>query len=791
MPITDSLVLPSDVTITAVRLLSARLRSRLEAGDDDFAVSRSRGRASARIVAPSGAALLEHFRVPCAVSEVILAVAAREGTDAEGLLAEAFPLLHDCFASGFLVPAGSPEADSIRASLESGDRLGSWTIVRCVRLLADTELYQARARNGQLAAIKLARAPVAPMLRRMLAREAAVLNHLDGSGAPRLLGRGLRAGKPYLVMSWCAGAEPGAAFAAARAESPLALTRLAARVAAAYAALHARGVLHGDVCPGNLLVDRRGRVTLLDFGRARFITPGRGRWDPPRGFVPPLADPALAAALATGFALPPLGCADEQFTVAALIYLLVTRQYHQQFSMDRSTMLAQAAAGGSLPFTARASTPWPALEAVLGRALRPRADERFSSMASFARAMARVGPPPAPTTQLRAASSERLITGFIQDMAQCRPLERLGKSAPVASVTYGMAGVACALYRLALIRGDAAALSAADLWITHALAGRSRRGAFSKRSMDLTAQTVGRISPYHTASGIHVVDGLIAQAMGDRARYATAIRRFAADVAAPCAVADLTLGRAGVLIGAALLLDALPADMSAESAALRTIGNAALDGAWRSAGPLTVSSDPVACGIAHGWGGILYATLRWSRSAGIPVPDAVGPALDRLASLAQFDGRGARWPRPGAGGDLIQNEVHGWCNGPAGMIHLWTAAHRWTGREAHRELAESSGWSAWDAAGAYPDLCCGLAGRAYALLALYRHGGNSEWRNRAEALAARAQRALARLGDLPHPLSLFKGAPGIIVLLADLARPESACMPFFEPEGWPAAEVAG
>jgi eukaryotic-like serine/threonine-protein kinase len=125
------------------------------------------------------------------------------------------------------------------------------------------------------------------------------------------------------------------------------------------------------------------------------------------------------------------------------------------------------------------------------------------------------------------------------------------------------------------------------------------------------------------------------------------------------------------------------------------------------------------------------------------------------------------------------------------MIHLWTAAHRWTGREAHRELAESSGWSAWDAAGAYPDLCCGLAGRAYALLALYRHGGNSEWRHRAEALAARAQRALARLGDLPHPLSLFKGAPGIIVLLADLARPESACMPFFEPEGWPAAEVAG
>ena len=99
-------------------------------------------------------------------------------------------------------------------------------------------------------------------------------------------------------------------------------------------------------------------------------------------------------------------------------------------------------------------------------------------------------------------------------------------------------------------------------------------------------------------------------------------------------------------------------------------------------------------------------------------------------------------------------------------------------------------WSAWDAPGGYPDLCCGLAGRAYALLTLYRHGGNTEWLRRAQVLGARAGRALERLGELPYPLSLFKGAPGIIVLLADLSRPESACMPFFETEGWPAVEAA-
>jgi serine/threonine-protein kinase len=108
----------------------------------------------------------------------------------------------------------------------------------------------------------------------------------------------------------------------------------------------------------------------------------------------------------------------------------------------------------------------------------------------------------------------------------------------------------------------------------------------------------------------------------------------------------------------------------------------------------------------------------------------------------------------------------------------------------HRELAESSAWAAWDAPGGYPDLCCGLAGRAYALLALYRHTGDADWLRRARLLGARAGRALERAGEMPYPLSLFKGAPGILLLLADLARPESACMPFFEAEGWPAFEPA-
>ena len=79
-------------------------------------------------------------------------------------------------------------------------------------------------------------------------------------------------------------------------------------------------------------------------------------------------------------------------------------------------------------------------------------------------------------------------------------------------------------------------------------------------------------------------------------------------------------------------------------------------------------------------------------------------------------------------------------------------------------------------------LCCGLAGRAYALLNLYRHTKETVWLDRARDLAARA----ARVGNIPkeYSHSLYKGEFGLAVLAADLDQPNEATMPFFEPMGY-------
>jgi len=40
-------------------------------------------------------------------------------------------------------------------------------------------------------------------------------------------------------------------------------------------AIHSAGVLHGDLHAGNLLVDERGAVTIIDFGKSTILAPAQ------------------------------------------------------------------------------------------------------------------------------------------------------------------------------------------------------------------------------------------------------------------------------------------------------------------------------------------------------------------------------------------------------------------------------------------------------------------------------------------------------------------------------------
>ena len=347
----------------------------------------------------------------------------------------------------------------------------------------------------------------------------------------------------------------------------------------------------------------------------------------------------------------------------------------------------------------------------------------------------------------------------------------------------GGAGFAYALARIAGIRGDPELFGLADLWCVRAGLALGTEEAFWNEELEIVPEQFGERSLYHTATGVHCVAALLARARGDDWSMQAGVDAFVAAASEPCPHADVAFGRAGLLLGCSLLLEALPDH--AGDAPLRTLGDAlhaSLAAEQAAQPPIAESEDKRTLGAAHGWAGELFALLRWAQACGAPPDAGVEERLEQLAGLGVVSGRGMRWPH--AIGAPIQYGLDAsWCNGAAGFVHLWTLAHRSFGDEAHARLARMAAWTAATGSDGPHDLCCGLGGRAYALLCMHRHDGDRRWALRARELAGRAADGIRH--DSLRRDSLYKGEVGIALLAADVEAPEDACMPLFASEGWP------
>ncbi len=837
MEITDSLLLPPDVLLVPVAELPDEVRGKLTHDEGDYAISRPRSRTPSRIVDAQAAELLREFGSPRTIVDAVIRFARARGASPEATLDEAYPLLERLLGAGFLVAEGADDAGGIHASLARGDHAGRWEVVAAVQVLEDTEIYQATD-GERIAALKIER-PGGPRsgIAAALAREVAALTALDGAVTPVLLDAGEHAGRRFLAGEWCSGADAEAAARELRQETATgrggrrsrdSLLALCSGIAAAYARLHESGWVHGDVHPRNVLVGAGGEIRLIDFGLAAAAGP-RGEMGADsadsdtggaRGGIGFFFEPEYARSVAAGrggraIAVPPATVAGEQYAVAALLYHLAAGAHYLDFSLEQEEMLRQIAEEPPLPFADRGAEPWPALEAVLGRGLAKAPAARYPSLAAMAAALAALAaiapaaepaaaPPPRPAADGSGASPVRVLLGAVLAEVDAGG-SLVAVSPPTASIFFGAGGVACALYRLALQRDDAGLLALADLWLTRAEGAAGDADAFLDPEMELTAEMAGKVSPYHTPCGLAALRSLLATAQGDAAGAlagAAAFTRLGLEWIDGAAAAghegagrgalppgtanpDLTLGRSGLLLAAAQLGDVLPAG-AAERARLADLSGRVLAGLWAELDrlpPIAAQPAPPNLGIAHGWAGYAYAALRWCRVFGGALPAGLAARLAELAAAAEPWGRGLRWRwNPGQSGGEAST-MPGWCNGSAGFVFLWTLAHRELGEPRFLELATGAAWNAWEAPEGGGSICCGTAGRAYALLDLARHlGGDSRWLARASALADRAALAIAAGSEKQD--SLFKGRIGVALLAAELERPESAALPFFADEGW-------
>ena len=784
----NPLVLPEDLLIIPVADLPDEVRGKLGDGGEEFAITRPRAREPSKLIDAAAARLIEHFREPRTIVQAVIAYSRQHGADPTLTLEDSLPLLRQLVGSGLLLPEGTEQVQRIQVTYATGATVGPFRMVHCIQVLDDSEIYQARDRDGAFVALKIARSGHVAGMQGRIDREAAALTHLAGIASPRLVEQGAVEERPFLAMEWVSGMDAITVAADLREHGDRRdLLGLFLEIARAYASLHQRGVLHGDIHPGNLLVGRDGIVTLIDFGLAH--VPGLPLDPGLRGGVGFFMEPEYARAVLERRPLPPPTPEGEQFAVAALLYMLATGQHYMEFTLQQDEMFQQIRDATPLPFADRGIQPWPALERVLCRALSVAPAARYGDMSKLADALAAVTPSQRTASIKSAEGSGALLSGMLDHIGFDGPLYRDGlPQGPLCSVNFGAAGIAYALYRLACRRDDPRLLALADAWIMKAQKDVEHEAAFRNPAMDMTEATVGCVSPYHARPGLHLVQAMIGEANGERAVRDAAAAAFLAAIDLSCLQRDLTLGRCGTVLGCAMLLEILPDPKDPLCDQLRRCGEQRLSDLWAE----TAGFDPLDdcrqwpnLGMAHGWAGLLYLTLRWHALTATPLPPVFRDRLAQLIDMAQPTGRGVTWPWRQNATDDSHATMPGWCNGSAGMVHLACLAHRLLGNDSSLDVAEAAAWHAWEAGEGPVDLCCGYAGRAYALVELYRSTGGSDWLDRARVLMHRAVQLAPQLRTADHPRhSLYKGELGLAVLIADLDQPMAAAMPMFASEGW-------
>jgi serine/threonine protein kinase len=801
MTITDPLVLPADVVLVPIAELPEGMRSQFEYDDGDYAITRPRARTPSKVIDSGTASLLRQFQSPKTIVDAIIGYSQDADVDPKETLDSAYPLIRYLIQSALLVSADSEDAKRITQILEFGDWVAGYQVVYCIQVLEDTELYQVKRPGESHAVLKILRPTAHQAVGQTLTRESAILRLLDGVISPVLYETGTHESRPYLIMSWCGGVDAVTAAAEFReagdTENRQKLLELCATILEAYNHLHHQHVIHGDIHPRNLIISSDETVKIVDYGLARYDDPDSDLNCSGRGGVGFFFEPEYAQAVLAHCPPPQSSTLGEQYALAALLYHLLTSTHYVDFSLEREAMFRQIVEEHPLPFSNWDAISAPEVERIIMKALSKTPEDRFSSVDEFARAFrqavfhdSEIHASARSHPQIHKSSvMDKLLQNTFLELAPDGDLFTSGLPvAPTCSIMAGAAGIAYALYRIACARQSAQLFAWADLWSVKAHRDSVNEDAFTGEELEATPKTVGEVSPYHTISGLHAVQALISHAAGDPLMQQTAVETFVRASQAPCDSLDLTLGRSSTLLACSLLLDTISGNEGPDPASLRDLGDAVMRGIWEEINtypPIVEAKALTNLGIAHGWAGILYATIRWHRSSGSDLPAQAEVRLEQLAELAEPIGRGVRWKwmleRPSP--DAPYPYMPGWCNGSAGYVHLWTLAHYSFHNDTYLRLAEMAAWHAWEHPQNIDSLCCGLAGRAYALLNLYKHTDETVWLNRARVLAERAVIA-DPTPDLPA-YSLYKGKVGVAVLLADLENPDTSAMPFFEEEGWP------
>ena len=215
--------------------------------------------------------------------------------------------------------------------LTAGSRLGPYEILSPLGAGGMGEVYRARdTRLGREVAIKTLPAEMSghPELLRRFEREARAASALNHPNIVTIHDAGREGDVSYLAMEIV----EGSSLRNVLDGRPMPLRRLLAisgQIADGLAAAHERGIVHRDLKPENIMVERQGRVKILDFGLAKDVSPALADEASP---TMTLAEPTREGTIlgTAGYMSPeqasgkPTDFHTDQFSLGAILYEMAT-----------------------------------------------------------------------------------------------------------------------------------------------------------------------------------------------------------------------------------------------------------------------------------------------------------------------------------------------------------------------------------------------------------------------------------------------------------------------------------
>jgi serine/threonine-protein kinase len=164
-----------------------------------------------------------------------------------------------------------------------GTRIGNYVIETLVGVGGMGRVYSAIAADGRRVALKLVKEDLATdeTFRRRFRREARIAQTVRNPHVVPVLETGEHDGVPYLAAEFIDGVALDHKLRLERRLDVPTTVRICAQVADGLQALWEAGMVHRDVKPGNILLDRAGKAYITDFGLAKdsqgsvLTTPGQ------------------------------------------------------------------------------------------------------------------------------------------------------------------------------------------------------------------------------------------------------------------------------------------------------------------------------------------------------------------------------------------------------------------------------------------------------------------------------------------------------------------------------------